>query len=219
MQYQEVREAVCDTAKRMARDGLVRLTSGNVSARIPGTELFAVTPSGMPYESLTPADICVLDLNGQVVEGERRPSTESPLHRMAYVRRPDVGGVVHTHSIYASAFACTGQDMPVISTELAALVGGTIRCAPYAPSGTEAFAQTALDILGTEDVAVLFQNHGVMAVGATLDEAYAVALGLEEAAMIYFVAKQIGQPIIIPEEERRRMFREFRRSYGQPKRD
>ncbi|MDB4894567.1 MAG: sugar isomerase [Firmicutes bacterium] len=217
MLYEEARKAVCDTARRMMRDGLVKLTSGNVSARVPGTNFFAITPSGMDYEVMVPQDICILDLTGRVINGHRRPSTETPMHRLAYDRRPDVNGVVHTHSIYASAFACTGQAMPVISTELAALVGGTIRCAPYARSGTDEFAEAAVQTLGSEDLAVLFQNHGVMAVGRSLKEAYSVAIGLEEAAMIFHLARQMGDPIIIPEEERHRMFQEFRRSYGQPR--
>jgi L-fuculose-phosphate aldolase len=217
MLYEDARKQVCDTAKRMNRDGLVKLTSGNISSRVPGTNFFAITPSGMAYETMVPSDICVVDLTGRVINGHRRPSTETPLHRLAYERRADVQAVVHTHSIYASAFACTGKDMPIISTELAALVGGTIRCAPYAKSGTEEFAVTALNRLGTEDLAVLFQNHGVMAVGKDLQEAYSVAIGLEEAAMIFHLAKQMGDPIIIPEEERQRMFREFRVRYGQTK--
>jgi L-ribulose-5-phosphate 4-epimerase len=215
--YEEARKAVCDTARRMMRDGLVKLTSGNVSARVPGTNFFAITPSGMDYEVMVPQDICILDMTGRVINGHRRPSTETPMHRLAYDRRPDVNGVVHTHSIYASAFACTGQAMPVISTELAALVGGTIRCAPYARSGTDEFGEAAVQTLGSEDLAVLFQNHGVMAVGRSLKEAYSVAIGLEEAAMIFHLARQMGDPIIIPAEERHRMFQEFRRSYGQPK--
>lgn len=217
MLYEPTRRAVCETAQRMLTDGLVKLTSGNISSRIPDTEYFAVTPSGMDYLTLTPADIVVVDMHGQVVDGTRRPSTETATHRTAYLRRPDVGGVVHTHSIYASAFACLGQPMPIISTELAMIVGATIRCAPYAHSGTQGFADAALDALGSEDLVVFLQNHGVLAVGRTLKEAYAVAVALEEAAMIYYLARQMGDPIVIPEEERRRMFREFRAAYGQPK--
>lgn len=217
MLYEDVRKAVSDTAKRMQRDGLVKLTSGNISSRVPGTSLCAITPSGMDYETMVPTDICIVDMTGRVINGHRRPSTETAMHRLAYQRRPDVNAVVHTHSIYASAFACLGQELPIISTELAALVGGTIRCAPYAKSGTEEFAEAALNTLGNEDLAVLFQNHGVMAVGRSLKEAYSVAIGLEEAAMIFHLAKQMGDPIIIPAEERQRMFREFREKYGQPK--
>ncbi|HLO02151.1 MAG TPA: class II aldolase/adducin family protein [Symbiobacteriaceae bacterium] len=217
VRYEAERQLVCETAWAMKADGLVKLTSGNVSIRIPGTDLFAITPSGMAYEALTPADICLVNLAGDKVEGERRPSSETPLHRAAYVSRPEVNGVVHTHSIYASAFACLGQPMPVISTELAALVGGTIDCAPYAKSGSQEFADVAIQTIGSEALACLFQNHGVLAVGTSLTEAYAIAIGLEEAAQIYYLARSMGDPIILPEEERRRMFSEFRRSYGQPK--
>lgn len=217
MLYEEIRRAVCETARRMMRDGLVKLTSGNISGRIPGTELIAITPSGMDYETMLPEDITVVDMEGRVVEGARRPSTETPMHRLTYQRRPDVGSVVHTHSIYASAFACLGVEMPVISTELAMVVGATIRCAPYAKSGTPEMAGAALGALGAEDLVVFLQNHGVLAVGRNLREAYSTAVALEEAAMIYYLARQMGNPIVIPAEERQRMFREFRRSYGQPK--
>lgn len=215
VRYEAVRRAVLAAARRMRADGLVRLTEGNVSCRIPGTPLFAITPSGMDYEALEPADICILDLEGRVVDARRRPSSETPLHRLTYLRRPDVGAVVHTHSIHASAFACTGRELPVISTELAALVGDTIRCAPYAPSGTETFAEVALEALGGEDLAVLLQNHGAMAVGETLDRAYAAAVALEEAAQIFILARLVGEPIILPAEERRRIFLSRRRAYGQ----
>lgn len=215
MRCEAERRAVVEVARRMKADGLVRLTAGNVSCRIAGAGLFAITPSGMPYDRLEPADICLLDMDGNVVEGHRRPSTEAPLHRLTYRTRPDVGGIVHTHSIYASAFACTGQELPVISTELAALAGGTVRCAPYAESGTETFADVAVATLGEEDLAVLFQNHGVMAVGPTLERAYAVAVAVEEAAQILYIARQVGQPIILPEEERHRLFRARRTQYGQ----
>jgi L-ribulose-5-phosphate 4-epimerase len=217
MLYEETRRAVCETARRMMRDGLVKLTSGNISCRVPGTDCLAITPSGMDYETMVPEDVAVVNLQGKVIDGARRPSTETPMHRLTYVRRPDVGAVVHTHSIHASAFACLGVEMPVISTELAMVVGGTIRCAPYAKSGTEEMAEAAVSALGAEDLAVFLQNHGVLAVGRNLREAYNTAVALEEAAMIYYLARQMGTPIVIPAAERDRMFREFRRSYGQPK--
>lgn len=216
MLYEDIRKQVTAIAKRMQRDGLVKLTSGNVSARVPGTTFFAITPSGMEYETMVPNDICIVDISGRVINGHRKPSSELPLHRLILERRPDVMGIVHTHSIYASAFACLALDMPIISTELAALVGGTIKCAPYARSGSEEFAEVALEALG-DGVACLFQNHGALAVGPSLQMAYSVAVGMEEAAMIYHLAKQMGDPIVLPEEERARMFREFRLHYGQPK--
>lgn len=213
--YEAERRLVLQTARRMKADKLVRLTAGNVSCRIAGRTLFAITPSGMEYDELEPADICILDLEGNLVDGRRRPSSEAPLHRLVYRSRPDVGGVVHTHSLYASAFACTGQPLPVISIELAGLVGGAVPCAPYAPSGTAAFAEAAVATLGEEGVAVLFQNHGVMAVGPSLAQAYAVALGLEEAAQLYCIARQVGEPIILPEAECRRIFEVMHTRYGQ----
>lgn len=217
LQYEAARRAVLSTARRMLADGLVRLTAGNVSCRIAGTELFAITPSGMPYDSLEPADICILDLEGRIVDARRRPSTESALHRFIYRRRPDVGGVVHTHSLYATAFACTGREIPVISIEVAGLVGEAVRCAPYAPAGTEQLAEVVAETLGSEGVAVLLQNHGAVAVGETLDRAYAAAVAVEEAAHVFLLARQLGEPIILPPEERRRIFLSMRTGYGQPR--
>lgn len=216
MLYEDIRKQIVEVAKTMALEGLVRGTSGNVSCRVPGSSLFGITPSGMDYHTLRPEDVVILDaVSGRVVNGHRKPSTETPLHRAIMLHRPDVNGVVHTHSIYATAFACLAMPLPVISTELAALVGGTIPVAPYARSGTEEFARVALETLGREGVACLFQNHGVLAVGSTLKEAYAIAMGIEEAAQIYYLARQMGDPIILPEEERQFMFRYFRTQYGQ----
>lgn len=139
------------------------------------------------------------------------------MHRMTYNRRPDVNAVVHTHSPYASAFAINGMDLPIACTELAALAGGDIKCAPYAKATTEEFAETALATLGDEGIGVLLQNHGVMVTGPDLGMAYAIAIAVEEAAQIYVLAKSIGQPIHMPIAEQKRMFAEFRAGYGQPK--
>jgi ribulose-5-phosphate 4-epimerase/fuculose-1-phosphate aldolase len=128
-----------------------------------------------------------------------------------------VGGVVHTHSLHATAFACTGREIPVISTELAGLVGASVPCAPYAPAGTERLAQAAADALGEEGAAVLLQNHGAVAVGETLERAYAAAVAMEVAAHVYLLARQLGEPIVLPPEERRRIFRSMRTGYGQPR--
>lgn len=216
MLYEDIRKQIVEVARTMSLEGLVRGTSGNVSCRIPNSSLFGVTPSGMDYHSLRPEDVVIMDaLSGRAVNGHRKPSSETPLHRAIMLNRPDVGGVVHTHSIYASAFACLAMPLPVISTELAALVGGTIPVAPYVRSGTEEFARVALAAIGQEGVACLFQNHGVLAVGRNLREAYNIAMGIEEAAQIYHLARQMGEPIILPEAERNFMFHYYRTAYGQ----
>lgn len=216
MLYEDIRKQIVEVAKTMSLEGLVRGTSGNVSCRIPNSSLFGVTPSGMDYHTLRPEDVVIVDaVSGRVVNGHRKPSSETPLHRQVMLNRPDVAGVVHTHSIYASAFACLAMPLPVISTELAALVGGTIPVAPYVRSGTDEFAQAALAAIGSQGVACLFQNHGVLAVGRTLREGYNIAMGIEEAAQIFHLARQMGEPIILPEEERNFMFHYFRTAYGQ----
>lgn len=215
MLYEDIRKQVVDVAKTMVLDGLVRGTSGNVSCRVPDSTLFAVTASGLDYHTMRTEDVVIVDaVSGRVVHGQRKPSIETPLHRYVMLNRPDIGGVVHTHSIYATAFACLAMPLPVISTELAALVGGTVPVAPYVRSGSDEFAKVALDTLGN-GVACLFQNHGTLAVGRTLKEAYTIAMGLEEAAQIFHLARQMGDPIILPEEEREFMFNFFRTAYGQ----
>lgn len=215
MEFEPERTAVCRYAQRMYREHLVHGTSGNVSMRV-APELLAIKPSGIPYDELTPEDIVVVDLGGRVVAGSRRPSSEAPMHRAIYQRRPDVNGVVHTHSIYATAFACLGKPMAVITTELAQLVGGAVPVAVYAPAGTDEFACAAVDAVGAGS-ACLLRSHGAVGVGRTLAEAYAVADGLEEAAQVLYLARQLGEPLLIPEAEARRMYEGYRTGYGQPK--
>ncbi|MCL5045468.1 MAG: class II aldolase/adducin family protein [Actinobacteria bacterium] len=216
MLLEEIRRQVIETAIRMSNDGLVRSTWGNVSCRDVKTGYLAVTPSGMTYHLLQPEDIVIMDVEGKIIDGLRRPSIESPMHRIIMDRRPDVQAVVHTHSVYATAYSTLGQDLPVISTELAALAGGTVRTAPYATSGTDEFGHRTIEALGTGGSAALLQNHGVVAVGASLDQAYDVALGVEESAKMYFIASTIGTPIMVPEEERRKLYHFLRHGYGQP---
>lgn len=216
MDFQQEREQVCHMAQRMYRDHLVRGTSGNVSMRLTNGNGFAITPSGMAYELLTPDDIVVLDLAGRVMAGNRRPSSEAPMHRAILSARPDVSGVVHTHSIYATAFACLGEAMPVITTELAGLVGGSVPVAPYAAAGSEELAQAVMQVLGSGS-ACLMQSHGAVAVSYSLEDAYTVAVGLEEAAQILCLARQMGTPRPIPATESQRMYNLRLTSYGQPK--
>ncbi len=195
MLLEELRTDVMKYAQRMYEAGLTVGVSGNVSAIERATGHIAITPSGMDYADLTPADITVIDLQGQVVEGQRRPSSEKMLHVKIYQKRSDVNAVFHTHSTYATALAAMGEPIPVILAEVAAIAGGPIPVAPYARFGTEAFGDVAVAAMGTGPAALL-QNHGVVCAGVDLQKAFLIAADTEESAKIYLLSLMAGKPAI-----------------------
>ncbi|MCG0239740.1 MAG: class II aldolase/adducin family protein [Firmicutes bacterium] len=203
-----LREQVCAAAVRSYRSGLVRGTSGNWSARDPLTGLVAVTPSGLAYEKMTPEDIVVVNLDGEVVEGGRRPSSELPMHLVIYRRRPDVGGIAHTHSPYATALAVLERELPPVLIEMA-LVGTRVPVAPFAMPGTPEVGEAAVAALA-EAQACLLARHGVVAVGRTVEEATLTAARVEEMAQIYHLAAQLGSPEPIPAEVMETLVRKYR---------
>jgi L-ribulose-5-phosphate 4-epimerase len=205
---------VLAVARQMSADGMAPATWGNVSARHPATGLVVITPSGMAYDSLAVEDICVVDQDGNLVEGKWKPSVETPLHCLFYRGRADVCGIVHTHSLYATAFACVGKPIPVIIATLASAAGGEVAVAPYATAGTEEFATSALAALG-DRMAVLLANHGVVTVGKTLAEAYTVAEVVENAAKICAIATGLGQPLNLPAGEVAVLREHYLTVYGQ----
>lgn len=209
-----LKASVLEAAKRMSASGMAPATWGNVSARHRESGLVLITPSGLAYDGLTADDICAVDLNGNLVEGKWKPSIETPLHCLFYRERPACGAVVHTHSLYATAFACVGRPIPVAIATLASAVGGEVAVAPYAAAGTAEFARAALAALGDRR-AVLLANHGVAAIGASLAEAYTVAEVVENAAKICAIAAGLGQPVSLPAEEVRKIREHYLTVYGQ----
>lgn len=200
MLLENIRRRVADAARRMHALGLVTLTGGNVSARDPDTRLIAITPSALPYETMTAGDIVVCDLSGNIVAGDRRPSTEWPLHSRILRERPDIGGVMHTHSPYALALAVAGRPVPPVCLEVVQC-GGSIEVAPWGDPGTSALGEAALRALTGTRQAALLQNHGLLAVGATVEEALATAVRAEAAARTYVLATLIGKPVVLNEEQ------------------
>lgn len=209
-----LREEVLEYSLKMSRSGMAPATWGNVSAKDPESGIVAITPSGMEYEMLSPEDICLVDLDGNKVDARWKPSTETPLHLAFYRHRPDVKAIVHTHSIFATAFACANEEIPVVVATLASGVGGRVPVAPYQPSGTEEFGLGALKAMG-DKTAVLLANHGVVAVGASLKDAYTVAELVENAAKIAVYAKMLGGLKEIPADEARRIREKYLTKYGQ----
>ena len=199
--WSEARERVVLFAQRLLAERLVFFTAGNISVRIAGDpELVAMTPSSTPYDTMRPGDVVIARLDGRIVDGALKPTTELPLHTLTYVRRPDVGGIVHTHSSAAMAAAAMGIAIPPILHGLISACGGGIVTAPYARGGTAEVAEFTADALRDRS-ACLLRNHGVLAIGPTVDHAYNAASVVEGVADAYLRALAFGPvPEIAPAE-------------------
>jgi L-fuculose-phosphate aldolase len=210
----EVRAAIVETAQRLQRIGLLSLTAGNVSVRIED-ELMAITPSAIPYDDIEPDDIVITDLDGTVVEGRRRPSSELPFHSAVLRARPDIGAVVHTHSLYATTVAILGRPIPAVHYVIAALDTDTVPIVPYSTYGTGALADGICAAVGSGGKAALLANHGALALGRDLPEAATGAELLEFLATVYHHALAVGEPVVLPDAEID-LVRERYRHHGQP---
>ncbi len=216
MKHQDLREEIAGVARQLISSGLVTGTSGNVSARTPEGDVL-ITPSGLDYESMEPEDVVLVDVEGELLDGSLKPSTETPMHTGIYRARAQVGAVVHTHSRYATTLACLGWEIPPVHYMLATLSGdGRIPLAPYTTYGTEELAGYAAEALGESRNACLLQNHGTITVGESAGEAFSRTVVLEEMAEIYYRARLAGEPILLtPEQIREVAIRIV--SYGQTK--
>ncbi|CEO88458.1 class II aldolase/adducin family protein [Syntrophaceticus schinkii] len=156
-------QAVLETGKIIINSGLVSGTWGNISVRLSNPDSFLITPSGVPYHELTAEDLVIIDLQGEVLAGRLKPSSETPLHAAIYRARQDINGIVHTHSSYASVFTVTRKPLPPVLEEMAQLLGGDVRVAPYAPAGTDELAAAAVRCSwGTVSAVFVLANHGVV---------------------------------------------------------
>lgn len=202
-----LREAVVDACVRMAAAGLVRGTSGNISVRFADGML--ITPSAVPYERLRPEDVVLLDASGHAREDVARPSSEWRMHDAILRGRPDAGAVVHTHSVHATALSCLRRPIPPFHYMVAAAGGTDIPCAPYARFGTAELAANAAAALAQRD-ACLLANHGVIAIGRSLERALALAIEVENLAEQYAAALQLGEPVLLTDEEMAAALEAFR---------
>ena len=211
-------EAIKDDLARLhaelPRNGLVVWTGGNVSARDPESGLVAIKPSGVRYEDLTADKMVVVDLDGRIVEGDHKPSSDTASHLYIYRHRPDVFGVVHTHSRYATAFAAVGRPIPVYLTAQADEFGGEIPCAGFALIGDEAIGAQVVDTIGRSP-AVLLKNHGVFTIGSSATAAVKAAIMTEDVAATVWAALQIGQPDVLPDDVVERLHHRYTTQYGQ----
>nr|WP_216617842.1 class II aldolase/adducin family protein [Corallococcus carmarthensis] len=198
------------TARRMNTSGLNQGTSGNLSQRVEGG--FLLTPSGLNYETMTPEDLVLMRFDGSH-EGPRKPSTEWQLHRDLLQARPEVGAVLHSHSMFSTTLACLRRGIPAFHYMVSAAGGTDVRCAEYATFGTPELARHMMVALEGRK-ACLLANHGLVAVGADLPAAWKLAVEVETLAAMYWRALQIGEPVLLDDAEMERVFQQFR-GYGQ----
>ncbi|MFU8850199.1 L-ribulose-5-phosphate 4-epimerase [Micromonospora sp. SL1-18] len=212
-----IRETVAALHAQLTAYRLVAWTAGNVSGRVPGYDLMVIKPSGVDYADLTADSMVVCDLDGNLVEGDFNPSSDTAAHAYVYRHRPDVGGVVHTHSTYASAWAARAEPIPCVLTAMADEFGGDIPVGPFAMIGDDSIGRGIVETLsGHRSPAVLMRNHGVFTIGATPRDAVKAAVMCEDVARTVHIARQLGTPRAIDPVDVDRLYARYQKVYGQP---
>jgi L-ribulose-5-phosphate 4-epimerase len=211
---EEIRRELVTLNQALPENGLVSWTSGNVSIRDPETGYVAIKASGVKFPNLTAESIVVVDLEGNLIDGQLKPSSDTASHLYIYRHRPDVHGVVHTHSNYATAFAALGQPIPVYLTAQADEFGGPIPCGGFALIGGEEIGKIVVESIGSS-AAVLLKNHGVFTVGPSGEAALKAAVMVEDIARTTWLALRLGQPDEIPVERIEKLHQRYQHEYGQ----
>lgn len=212
----ELRAEVCQLHAELPKNNLVAWTSGNISARDAATGQVVIKPSGIMFDDLTPENMVVIDLEGRVLEGELKPSSDTASHCYIYRHLPHVNGVVHTHSRYATAFSVVGESIPCVTTAMADEFGAEIPCCGFCLIGGEDIGKLVVDMLAKHrSPAALLQNHGVFAIGKSAEAAVKAAVMTEDNAAIVWAARQLGSIIPIPPEDIARLHDRYQNAYGQ----
>ena len=213
----ELRAEVADLHDELRTWELVAWTAGNVSARVPGADLMVIKPSGVSYDELDADSMVVTDLAGNLVEGDLAPSSDTAAHGYVYQHRPDVGGVVHTHSTYATAWAARREPIPCVLTMMGDEFGGAIPVGPFALIGDDSIGRGIVATLqGSRSPAVLMANHGVFTIGKTARAAVKAAVLTEDVARTVHIARQLGTPVAIEQADIDRLYDRYTNKYGQP---
>ena len=214
--HRALREHVATLHAELTRYGLVTWTAGNVSGRVPGEELFVIKGSGVSYDELTWEGITVCDLDGDVVDGVKAPSSDTAAHAYVYRNRPDVGGQVHTHSPYAAAWAARGEEIPCVLTAMADEFGGPIPIGPFALIGDDSIGRGIVETLrDSRSPAVLMQNHGVFTIGPQALAAVKAAVMTEDVARTVHLSRQLGEPLPIAQSDIDSLYARYQNVYGQ----
>ena len=216
---EKLRKVVADLHAELPRNNLVTWTSGNISGRDAATGYVVIKPSGLTFDELGPETMVVVDADARVVEGDYKPSSDTATHCAIYRAMPQVGGIVHTHSPYATAWAALGRDIPCVLTAMADEFGGVIPCGGFALIGGEEIGREVVRVLregpNPHSPAVIMQNHGVFTVGPTPRAAVKAAIMCEDVARTVFLAYQLGEPIPISPENIAKLHERYTTVYGQ----
>ncbi len=212
----DLRRTLAELHRSLVENGLVAWTSGNVSARVPGSELLVIKPSGVGYDDLTAESMVVCDLDGIRVDGVLSPSSDTASHAYIYRHMPEVGGVVHTHSRYATAWAARGEPIPCVLTAMADEFGGEIPVGPFAPIGGDEIGRAVVETLaGHRSPAVLLRSHGVFTVGGTARDAVKAAVMCEDVAATVYLAVSRGELDPLPQDQVDALHWRYKTQYGQ----
>ncbi|MDK8276673.1 L-fuculose-phosphate aldolase [Peptoniphilus duerdenii] len=215
--YLEEKKELVEYGKKMSAEGLSSGTSGNLSIYLKEEGVVLITPSGIGYFDTTPEDIVVMDLEGNIIEGTRKPSSEWHLHTLFYKNKPEARAVVHTHSKFCTTLATLRMPIKAVHYVIADAGTNEVPCAPYRRYGTEELAKVAVESAG-ESNAVLLANHGIVVCGKNLKSAYGLAKGMEYVAEIQVTAMSVGEPVVLSKEEMDEVLEGFK-TYGQVKRE
>jgi len=212
MRMEDCRSNVVDIGCKLVKNQVVVNGQGNISCRLPDQNLIAITPSAVPYLEREAEDICLVDVEGKLIEGKWKPTTEIQLHLIYYQRRSDVHAVVHTHAPFSTIFGITGEvEMPLVLNEAAMALGSPVPVAPYARPGTRKLARVTFQATRKKGTAVIMAHHGLVTVGDTLEEAYTATIAAEHTAQAVCTARSMGvNPSVLPEDE----VQELRRLYS-----
>jgi L-ribulose-5-phosphate 4-epimerase len=213
---EKLRKQICDLHAELPKNNLVAWTSGNISARDSQSGLVVIKPSGIKFEDLTSENMVVVNLDGEIVEGDYKASSDTASHCYIYRHMPEVNGIVHTHSRYATAFATLGREIPCVTTAMGDEFGGSIPCGGFALIGGEEIGQVVVETLeDSRSPSCLLQSHGVFATGESAEKAVKAAVMTEDNAAIVWTAIQIGTPLRIEQSDIDKLYERYQNVYGQ----
>ena len=213
MLFEKIRNEIANLGKEIAASGFNLGTWGNISARIDENK-FAITPSGIAYEIITAEDIVIIDLAGNIIEGNKKPSIELPLHTEIYKAKPEINAIVHTHSVCCTAFAIARKPIPAVCEDMIQIVGGEVEVAEYFLPGSEELARSAVTALGDKSACIM-ANHGLLAVANSLDESYKIAQIVEKSAQAVIYANSLGGAVELSQPDIDFMRDFYLNKYGQ----